>query len=105
MPDAGEALQGRILEFLVVSAPRGAAAKVRMGNLKAHERGVYHSGHVRDNHAPCPTGGVVSTAMESTSVYERRMRERTVKTVRNLIKLHGINELELESAFMTPRLL
>ena len=33
------------------------------------------------------------------------MRECTVKTVRNLIKLHGINELELKSAFMTPGLL
>ena len=33
------------------------------------------------------------------------MRARTVKTVRNLIKLHGINELELKSAFMTAGLL
>jgi hypothetical protein len=30
--------------------------------------------------------------------YERRMREKTLRTVRNLIKVHGINELELTSA-------
>jgi len=30
--------------------------------------------------------------------YERRMREKTLRTVRNLIKVHGINELELASA-------
>lgn len=31
--------------------------------------------------------------------YEIRMRERTLKTVQNLIKAHQINELELKSAF------
>jgi transposase len=30
--------------------------------------------------------------------YESRMREKTLRTVRNLIKVHGINELELASA-------
>ena len=39
------------------------------------------------------------------AAYGRRMCERMLKTVRNLIKLHGINGLELESAFMTPGLL
>ena len=35
------------------------------------------------------------------AAYERH----TLKTVRNFIKLHGINELELKTAFMTPGLL
>ena len=39
------------------------------------------------------------------AAYGRRMRERMLKTVRNLIKLHEINELELKTAFMTPGLL
>ena len=31
--------------------------------------------------------------------YEKRMRERWVRAVSNLIKVHGISELELEAAF------
>jgi transposase len=31
--------------------------------------------------------------------YEKRMRERTLRAVRNLIKIHQINELELKKAF------
>lgn len=31
--------------------------------------------------------------------YERRIRERTLRTVRHLIKSHKINELELTTAF------
>jgi hypothetical protein len=30
--------------------------------------------------------------------FEARMRERTLRTVRNLIKTHKINELELKTA-------
>jgi hypothetical protein len=31
--------------------------------------------------------------------FEKRLRERYLKTVKTLIKLHGINELELQTAF------
>ena len=35
----------------------------------------------------------------ATKAYEKQMRERTIRAVRNLIKMHGINELELETTF------
>jgi len=31
--------------------------------------------------------------------YEKRMRDRTLRTVRNLIKSHSLSELELKTAF------
>ena len=39
----------------LASAPRGIAAKVRLGNLKARVRGVYHSMPARNSYDPCHT--------------------------------------------------
>lgn len=36
---------------------------------------------------------------QGAQVYEKRMRERTLRTVRNLIKSHSLSELELKTAF------
>ena len=36
---------------------------------------------------------------QGAQAYEKRMRERTLRTVRNLIKSHSLSELELKTAF------
>ena len=43
----------------------------------------------------------VAHVERGAEAYEKRMRERSVRAVRNLIKLHGINELELKTVFAT----
>ena len=35
---------------------------------------------------------------QGAEAYEQRMRERTVRTVQNLVKMHNINVLELKLA-------
>lgn len=41
----------------------------------------------------------VAHVERGAEAYEKRMRDRSVRTVRSLIKLHGINELELKTVF------
>lgn len=41
----------------------------------------------------------VAHVERGAEAYEQRMRERTIRAVRNLVKVHGISALELETAF------